>query len=53
MCIRDSGGGALVATFAANLLDLPIRRDEAALKSFLVGAPGKLTLLYRVSLVHI
>ena len=43
----DSGGGALVATFAANLLDLPIRRDEAALKSFLVGAPGKLTLLYR------
>lgn len=43
----DASGGALIATFAANLLDLPIRRDEAALKSFLVGAPGKLTLLYR------
>jgi len=43
----DARGGALIATFAANLLDLPIRRDEAALKSFLVGAPGKLTLLYR------
>ncbi|MBI4743081.1 MAG: AraC family transcriptional regulator [Betaproteobacteria bacterium] len=38
---------ALVATFAADLLDLPIRRDEAALQSFLAGAPGKLTTLYR------
>ena len=37
----------LVATFAANLLDLPIRRDEAALQTFLDGAPGKLTTLYR------
>ncbi|MFZ2854030.1 MAG: AraC family transcriptional regulator [Rhodocyclaceae bacterium] len=37
----------LVAHFAANLLDLPIRRDEAALQDFLVGAPGKLTTLYR------
>jgi AraC-like DNA-binding protein len=37
----------LVARFAANLLDLPIRRDEAALQTFLVGAPGKLTMLYR------
>ena len=37
----------LVAHFAANLLDLPIRRDEAALQAFLVGAPGKLTMLYR------
>jgi AraC-like DNA-binding protein len=35
------------ATFAANLLDLPIRRDEAALQAFLDGAPGKLTTLYR------
>lgn len=42
-----ASGGTLIATFAANLLDLPIRRDEAALKSFLVGAPGKMTLLYR------
>lgn len=37
----------LTAVFAANLLDLPIRRDEAALQSFLDGAPGKLTTLYR------
>jgi AraC-like DNA-binding protein len=37
----------LVATFNANLLDLPIRRDEAALNSFLDGAPGKITTLYR------
>lgn len=39
--------GSLVARFAANLLELPIRRDEAALQTFLVGAPGKLTTLYR------
>jgi AraC-like DNA-binding protein len=37
----------LVATFNANLLDLPIRRDEAALTAFLDGAPGKITTLYR------
>lgn len=37
----------LTARFAANLLDLPVRRDEAALQAFLVGAPGKLTTLYR------
>lgn len=37
----------LTASFAAKLLDLPIRRDEAALQSFLDGAPGKLTMLYR------
>ena len=39
--------GTLVASFNANLLDLPIRRDEAALTSFLDGAPGKITTLYR------
>ncbi|WP_300319174.1 AraC family transcriptional regulator [Accumulibacter sp.] len=38
---------ALTASFAANLLELPVRRDEAALQSFLDGAPGKLTMLYR------
>ena len=43
----NASGGTLVATFAANLLDLPIRRDEAALQAFLVGAPGKLSMLYR------
>lgn len=42
-----SDAKTLSAQFAANLLDLPIRRDEAALQAFLVGAPGKLTTLYR------
>lgn len=37
----------LCARIAANLLELPIRRDEAALQRFLDGAPGKLTMLYR------
>ncbi|MBS1143219.1 MAG: AraC family transcriptional regulator [Proteobacteria bacterium] len=41
------GTGTLVASFNANLLDLPIRRDEAALNTFLEGAPGKITSLYR------
>lgn len=41
------GVGTLLASFSANLLDLPIRRDEAALISFLDGAPGKITTLYR------
>lgn len=37
----------LVAALNDNLLDLAIRRDEAALAAFLEGAPGKLTMLYR------
>lgn len=37
----------LTARFAGNLLDLPIRRDEQALAAFLVGAPGKISMLYR------
>ena len=37
----------LRAHFRAHLLDLPIRRDEAALNAFLDGAPGKITMLYR------
>jgi len=41
------GNATLVAAFNANLLDLPIRRDEAALTAFLDGAPGKITTLYR------
>ncbi len=41
------GFGTLVTSFNANLLDLPVRRDEAALASFLDGAPGKITTLYR------
>ena len=39
--------GTLTARFTANLLDLPIRRDEAALNDFLIGAPGRITSLYR------
>jgi AraC-like DNA-binding protein len=41
------GATALEARFQANLLDLPVRRDEEALKRFLVGAPGRITTLYR------
>lgn len=37
----------LSARIAANLLELPVRRDEPALQHFLDGAPGKLTMLYR------
>jgi AraC-like DNA-binding protein len=37
----------LAAEFRANLLDLPIRRDEPALAAFLDGAPGKISMLYR------
>lgn len=38
---------ALEASFHANLLDLPIRRDDAALESFLESGPETLTMLYR------
>ncbi len=41
------GGDVLIARFNATLLDLPVRRDEAALMAFLEGAPGKITTLYR------
>jgi AraC-like DNA-binding protein len=37
----------LAAQFDASFLDLPIRRDEAAVNLFLQGAPGKITMLYR------
>lgn len=37
----------LVASFNANLLDLPIRQDDSTLATFLDGAPGKITMLYR------
>lgn len=39
--------GTLVARLRDNLLDLPVRRDEAALAAFLDGAPGKISMLYR------
>ena len=41
------GGEVLFAQFRANLLDLPLRRDETALTAFLDGAPGKISMLYR------
>ncbi|ATE61035.1 AraC family transcriptional regulator [Thauera sinica] len=41
------GAGSLCAGFQANLLDLPLRRDETALAEFLDGAPGKISMLYR------
>ena len=43
----EFGSSCLRAFFQGNLLDLPIRRDEAALSVFLEGAPGKITMLYR------
>ncbi|WP_220636619.1 AraC family transcriptional regulator [Georgfuchsia toluolica] len=41
------GGQKLIASMKANLLDLPIRRDDDALEGFLEGAPGKIAMLYR------
>lgn len=41
------GHESLVASLNANLLDLPIRRDEEALLEFLEGSPGKIAMLYR------
>ncbi len=37
----------LEARFAPELLALPVRRDEAALRAFLVDAPASITTLYR------
>lgn len=37
----------LITTLNANLLDLPVRRDDDALSAFLVDAPGKIAALYR------
>lgn len=41
------GAERLEARLQANLLDLPVRRDEAALAAFLAGAPGRIATLYR------
>jgi AraC-like DNA-binding protein len=40
-------GTELVATLNANLLQLPVRRDEEELQAFLEGGPGKIATLYR------
>lgn len=41
------GSVRLVAIMDEALLGLPVRRDEAELASFLDGAPGKISMLYR------
>jgi AraC-like DNA-binding protein len=41
------GSRHLAATLNSNLLELPVRRDDDALKIFLDGAPGKIVTLYR------
>ncbi|MCB1957974.1 MAG: AraC family transcriptional regulator [Rhodocyclaceae bacterium] len=43
----EFGASELRAELRADLLDLPVRRDEAALTRFLEGAPGKISMLYR------
>lgn len=43
----DEHAAALEACLDARLLDLPLRRDEAALTRFLLGAPGRIAQLYR------
>lgn len=43
----EFGCDSLHASFNANLLDLPIRRDDAALENFLQAGPETLTMLYR------
>ena len=40
-------GNTLLARFRDNLLELPIRRDDAALGRFLEDAPGRISMLYR------
>lgn len=37
----------LAASLNSNLLELPVRRDDEALTTFLDGAPGKIVTLYR------
>jgi AraC-like DNA-binding protein len=41
------GGDALVARINANLLALPVRRDQDSVTAFLEGGPGKIAMLYR------
>jgi AraC-like DNA-binding protein len=41
------GAPSLVARFDAKLLGLPVHRTEAELATFLEGAPGKISMLYR------
>jgi AraC-like DNA-binding protein len=41
------GSHHLAASLNSNLLELPVRRDDDALTTFLDGAPGKIVTLYR------
>ena len=41
------GAPSLLARLDARLLGLPVRRTEAELATFLEGAPGKISMLYR------
>lgn len=41
------GAPSLVARLDAKLLGLPVRRTDAELTTFLEGAPGKISMLYR------
>lgn len=43
----EFNGQQLIARLHDNLLDLPIRRDDAALSRFLDGGPGRISMLYR------
>ena len=45
--VSTFGGDGLEAVLDAALLGLPVRRSEAELEQFLVGAPGKISMLYR------
>lgn len=40
-------GEELIAEFTKRDLTIPVRRDEGALVDFLVGAPGRISILYR------
>lgn len=46
-CTFNVNAPRLEARFPLDSLDLPIRRDEAALRAFLVDAPASITTLYR------
>ena len=41
------GGEVLLARLHANLLALPVRRDQESVTAFLEGGPGKIAMLYR------
>lgn len=46
-CRYRDDQASLSAQFSTSVLDLPVRRDVAALEAFLDGAPGRIAMLYR------